>query len=465
MNTLKTPHPVDIKSVKLRLNPTASWGHEILPDGSRAYFISGKEVAWEEYKKHILNIFADVRLFYFEIMDTSLSKKEGKVIHLNPHPVPYPEDILIHEIPDFLIKPKTLRDKVVKAGALELTEEEKIEYFFSESPVDFITAYFKSPHRGKYKVAGHLKDQQLKYTYPKDKTTQLSIFDNLLPHTKKLIEESTHTTREEIVEGIKLSPSEQKVIDSLCKLLHKGSQTNNPKDKEYYTGNLGAEITPYSGENTEAPRLGFTLYELTKEYKGGEYVGGKDIENVKKVLRELNNKQFLLSYIETIFKKDGGRIERKIEDFKKLIHILKLTETEYSNHNIELSKKEESIILLNPIFRRQIDSKFILYPEDINKRTIIAYGSHNVSEITFRLRDYLIRELSSKRYKPEFMLDKLYYFLAEKWMGEGRKKLVKGYVDKAMETCKALGLLKKHEITQGATGEQKVIFYLNKRWG
>lgn len=33
--------------------------------------------------------------------------------------------------------------------------------------------------------------------------------------------------------------------------------------------------------NTPAPKLAFTLYELTREYKGGETIGGKDVENVK----------------------------------------------------------------------------------------------------------------------------------------------------------------------------------------
>ena len=317
--------------------------------------------------------------------------------------------------------------------------------------------------KGKYKRSGHLTDQLLKYNYPKDNNAQLSIFDSLGDNTKKTIE-GLKIEVTEIVEGIKLSPSEQKVVDSLCKLLHDKSQSLDPKKSNYYTGNEDFELVNYSGDSTPAPKLAFTLYELTQEYKGGEYVGGKDIENVKTILTELDNKRFLLSYVETTKKKDGGRIERKIEDFKKLINIIKLSETEYSKENIELSKKEETVILLNPIFRRQIDSKFILYPNDINKRTIIAYGNHTISEITYKLRDYLMREHSSKRYEPEIYLDKLFYMLSEKWMRESRKKKVKEYTDKAIETVKALGLLIKYEIKQGETGEDKIIFSLNKDW-
>lgn len=319
--------------------------------------------------------------------------------------------------------------------------------------------------KGKFKRSGHLTDQILKYSYPKDR--QPSLFDNLQSDTLKDIEGSGVEVAE-IVEGIKLSPSETKVIDCLCKLLHQTSQTSDAKKEDYYSGNIGYELVQYGGDkgdkNTPAPKLAFTLYELTREYKGGETIGGKDVENVKQILTELDSKRFLLSYVETTRKTDGGRIERKIEDFRKLIHIVKISQTEYNKEDIELSKIEETVILLNPIFRRQIDSKFILYPNDINRRTIIAYGSHNLSDIALRLRDYLIRELSSKRYQPEINLDKLYYFLAEKWMRESRKKKVKEYTEKALETVKALGLLLSYEIKTASTGEPKVVFNLNKEW-
>jgi hypothetical protein len=314
---------------------------------------------------------------------------------------------------------------------------------------------------GKFKRSGHLTDQMLKYDYPNDSKTQLSLFDNLENNTKKAIGEVKRT---EIVEGIKLSPSQTKVIDCLCKLLHESSQTLEPTNENYYLGNKGYDIVDFSGGKTPAPKLAFTLYALTKEYKGGESINGKDLQNVNQILTELDNKKFLLRYVETAQTKGGGRIETKIEDFRKLIHIVEISQTEFNNEGIELNKKEDIIIMLNPIFRRQIDSKFILYPNDINKRTIIAYGNHNVSDITLRLRDYLMRELSSKHYKAEIYLDKLYYLLAEKWMRESRKTKIKDYTIKALETVITLGILKSYEIKTGATGEAKIIFTLNKDW-
>ena len=134
----------------------------------------------------------------------------------------------------------------------------------------------------------------------------------------------------EIAEGIKLSPSEQKIIDSLCKLLHYKSQTTEPTKNNYYSGNEGFELVDYGGDKrTQAPKLAFTLYELTQEYKGGEAISGKDVENVKTILQDLSSKRFLLSYVETTSKKDGGRIERKIEQFQKLIDIISVHKGKY----------------------------------------------------------------------------------------------------------------------------------------
>jgi hypothetical protein len=416
-----------------------------------------------------------VEYIYIAVRDAKKSQETGKIEFINPHRNRKNlanKLLLVIEISNSIYPPEYI-NLILKKPAIKVTKKVKEAYLRSSDPWEFLFTYvlnpFKVAHRepekpGKFKKAGHLVDQQLKYSYPKDQTPQLSIFDVLEDGTKKDIE-IAGVEVSEIVEGIKLSPPETKVIDCLCKLLHHNSQTSDPQKEDYYSGNIGYELVQYGGDNTPAPKLAFTLYELTKEYKGGEAISGKDVENVKQILTELDNKRFLLSYIETAHKKGGGRIERKIEDFRKLIHIIQISQTEYSKENIELSKKEETVVLLNPIFRRQIDSKFILYPDDITRRTIIAYGSHNLSEITLRLREYLLRERSSKRYEPKISQDKLYYLLAEKWMRESRRKKVKEYTDKALETVKALGLLLSYEIKPGSTtGEPVIHFRINKDW-
>ena len=93
--------------------------------------------------------------------------------------------------------------------------------------------------KGKFKRSGHLTDQILKYNYPKDR--QPSLFDNLQSETLKDIEVAGVEVAQ-IVEGIKFSPSETKVIDCLCKLLHETSQTSDAKKEDYYSGNMGYEL-------------------------------------------------------------------------------------------------------------------------------------------------------------------------------------------------------------------------------
>ena len=315
----------------------------------------------------------------------------------------------------------------------------------------------------KYRRSGHLQDQLLKSSYP-DKAIP-TLFDSLQAQTQQKIElEGVNTS--ELIVGIRLSSTESKIVDCLCKLLDENSQTEDASKDSYYSGNNDYEIVDYGGDaETPAPKLCFTIYELTKEYKGGEAPSGKDMENVKQILTGLSERKFLLSYSETTLKKGGGKTVRKIEEFRKLIHTVNISETDYSPEDVELSKREEIVVTLNPIFRRQIDKKYISYPSDITRRTILAYGSHNVSDMAIRLRDYLLREFSAKRYFPEITAKRLYYTIADKWMKEGRRKKVKEYTDKAIETVINLGLVTSYELKNSTkTGDSKYVFTLNKDW-
>ncbi len=406
-----------------------------------------------------------VDYIYLQILDTKKKTETGEYVWYNPtkeNAKVSGKALLVIELPDFLFNKETL-NAILKEPAIKVTKELKEAYILSEQNIDFILEYYKQPKRGKFRRSAHLIDQMLKYDYPKDKSTQLSIFDNLLESTKKDIE-VVDIKRDALVEGIKLSPSQTKIVDCLCMLLHETSQTKDPQKEDYYTGNMAYELMEYIGsEKTPAPRLAFTLYEITKEYKGGESVSGKDVENVKQVLYELDNKLFLIRYTETTIGSKGEYIKKEYEGFRKLINLDKASISEGVG-NVEEYKNSQVVVLLHPIFRRQINSKFINTPTDILRRTIIAYGSHNVSDIALRLREDLMRAHSGKHYTYEIGQERLYYLLSEKWMKEGRRKKVKEYTEKAIETAKALGLLLSHEIKPDAKGGYKVVFTLNKNW-
>lgn len=321
--------------------------------------------------------------------------------------------------------------------------------------------------RGKFKAPGHFIDQKLKYNQPG--AIQPTLFDMLAKQTQdKIIKAGVSL---ELInkrgEGIKLSRGEYKLIDCICELLHEKSQNSSPDKENYYTGNQEAQVVPWGRGSGMAPKLAVTLYELTKKYKGGDSVGGQDIENVRTLLIGLEEdpeKRALIRYTRETQNAKGGRTKDEVEEFQSLLKLQNIRRTEYSPQDIVTSQKEEVAILLNPIFRDQIETKFVTYPKDINRRMIQAYGNQNISEIAYRLRDWLARALSSKNLTPEINLENLYWTLAEDYMRGSRRKLVKDFTDKAIETVKRLGLLEKHEITTGKSGQQKVKFYLNKEW-
>ena len=326
--------------------------------------------------------------------------------------------------------------------------------------------------RAKFKRSGHLTDAILRYD-KKGADGQLDLFD-LLTLTRETKEKITSTGAElEMISrrgtGITLSKGEHKVIDCLTELLHETSQTAEPKNKDYYVGNKDTQVVEYGGKGQRAvaPKIAVTLYELTKKYKGGEAISGKDVENVRKLLVGLGDdpdKKVLIRYTRELKTATGNRVKEEVEDYQNLIKVLNLRRTEFNDKDVTTSQREEIVIVLNPIFRDQIESKFILFPKDIVKRMIDATGTHNIPEITYRLRDWLARAHSAKNYTPEIGLDKLYLTVAGEYMKESRKKLAKQYTDKAIEAVIKLGLLVSYEIKTGQGGELKIVFTLNKDW-
>ena len=316
-----------------------------------------------------------------------------------------------------------------------------------------------SPNKGggeKVKHSRNLISVKLQYNNQAD-GTQLSIFDVLTPITQEKIIKTGSEVEFKNRKGAKvnLTKGEYKVIDCLAELLHEKSQHINPKAQGYYSGNEPAELVIYGGKTQTggdrkayAPKLSVSLYDLTKKYKGGEYVAGSEIKEISRLLTGLADdpaKKVLIRYSRVTAKTDGGMITDTIEEYDNLIKILKITRVETSKNNQNTSQKEDTIIQLNPVFREQIGNKFVLFPKDIVRRMIEATGTHNIPESTYKLRDYLARELSYQNYNPEIGLNKLYWMLADEYMKQSRKKLVKQFTDRAIEAVIKLGLLTKLE--------------------
>lgn len=311
-----------------------------------------------------------------------------------------------------------------------------------------------------YLRAGHFVDQSLKYDYPYNKTAPL--FENLSSTTiTKIKEDNKELTQ--IIEGINLSAGEYKLIDAITKIYYEKSDTKNSDSKKKFLGNLGGDSSRYySGERALYPKMTFTLYELTKEYVGiKKRITGKDLKNVEAIIRDLDSRRFLVKYEErTKLEGKNKTIIRAIEDYIKLIHIAKVTEED----NLTGERKDLDIeIILSPIFRNQIESKYVIYPKDIANRTIEAYGNSRVPERIYKLRDFLMRLISNPRMNREITLSRLFYLLDSPAMKNNNIKRARENTKITLETMIKLGLLKEYKIEPSkTTGEDKVIFILNE---
>jgi len=339
--------------------------------------------------------------------------------------------------------------------------------FSPQDLIDFIENSKKEKKTQKYRQSGHLVDEKLKYF----KENQMSLFDLLTPETKRKIEESQLEVK---AEGIKLTTAENKLIHALNLILHEKSD-KNPKSENFYSGNVPSQIVEYGQNKHKAAVLKFKPCELYKAYMGKEEYSGADIAYINNILYQLESKRMLIKYDRIKKVKNGNKTETlidRIEDFQSLIKIIlfipDLTEEERdlldSGKNEIRENKGEFVIALNPIFTDQIDTKFIEFPLDTNRRLIIAAGGHNkVTSSMHTLMEWMLRDLSAKRYKTEMNNENLPHMLGlENCLKQGRKKRLQERIEKDVQAMINLGLVTQVEKKPNTTGGLKWVFHLNK---
>lgn len=385
------------------------------------------------------------------------------------------------------VKAKELKEWEKETAAIKNLNKEQHETFKSaleqvgkekeltrKEIVTLIEEIRKPRKSKKVRQAGHFADCKLQYNYPQDH--QPSLFDLLSPTAKEKLE--TSSTEIKAI-GIKLTPSEDKLINAIYKLLQDKSENHDEKSELFYGGNEPGQIIPYgthNGKQQEARSVFLRVKpaELYKEYLGDDNYSGKDIANIKSVLYGISEKKFLIIYDRKRKVKNGNKTENRtdrIEEFQNLIKIVSYIEDMTDKEVDSLEKGEstvreqkgELIIALNPLLTDQINSKYIEYPTDINKRTMIASGGHlHVTESINSLRDYMLREISNKRYKCEINADRLPYVLKlENYVKSHRKKLINERINGAIKSVRNLGIIINHEIQHGALGQPKYVFFLN----
>jgi len=323
----------------------------------------------------------------------------------------------------------------------------------------------------KYRQSGHLIDQKLKYQQPQH---QPSLFDVLLPETKQKIEESRIEVK---AEGIKLTYAENKLIHALNFLLCEKSQNSDSKSETFYAGNAPSELVPYGvpDQKAKAAVLKFRPAELYKAYIGSDDYSGADVKGIINTLHQLESKKVLIKYDRVKKVREGNKtttLTDRIEDFQSLIKVVSFIPNLSDKEKASLDEGDNSIrdargeiiIALNPIFIDQIDTKFIEFPEDTNRRLVIAAGGHNKVTASMNiLMEYLLREISAKRYRAEINEDKLPYILGlEKYVTQKRKKLLQERIEKDVQAIINIGIILSYEKIPNAIGGTKWVFHLNK---
>lgn len=387
----------------------------------------------------------------------------------------------------FTIRAKELNEwETETAGAKKLDKEQHVtltKLFKNFGPEKQLTRQeivqmieeVRKPKRKlrKYRQAGHLVDQKLSC---KNQDPQLSLFDSLSPETKKKIEESR---LEVTAEGIRLTYTENKLIHALNLLLCEKSQNSDPKADNFYSGNAPSELVYYGAANQQAiaPVLKFKPAELYKAFMGSDEYSGADIKFIKNVIVQLESKKVLIKYDRVKKVKEGSTVKTltdRIEDFQPLIRVISFIPDLSGDEKAALDagdsaireSRGEIIIALNPIFRDQIDTKYIEFPEDTNRRLVIAAGGHKMVTAGMQaLMEYMLREMSNGRYDPQLNEDTLVRVLGMgKYMKEKRKKLLSERIDKDIQAIINMGIIQSVEKKSNSTGGMKWVFHLNKEY-
>jgi hypothetical protein len=293
---------------------------------------------------------------------------------------------------------------------------------------------------------------------------QPELWDELLPEVKSKIEATEGVTIQMINQkgvGIFLNSTEHKLLDCICLLLHEKSQNADPSKTNYYKGNPRPENKVLEIANAETPFLNVTMHEVAKLFNGGVAPGGDVIKTVRNALHSLSNdvdKKALIEIKKRVERKGAGGT-LKIRDYT---HLIKVRSAELTMDSGESSK--ETLIALHPIFRDQIEKYFTLLPTDINQRMINAAGSRKISEVTYRLREYLVNQLSFGNLETEIGESKLYWMLNEKYMKNRKGSEVRRQFQESVEIVKKIGLLDNCEVVEGVGGLPKVIFKMHQEW-
>ncbi|THH34535.1 hypothetical protein [Neolewinella litorea] len=310
----------------------------------------------------------------------------------------------------------------------------------SSSPlsIGFLRRVETKEERKLVKHSNHLLNSKTSSDrYDQEKQGALSLFEGLPQERQGELLEAKVT-----FVGVSLQPNEDRLLTAVLRLL---------SDTEYQ-GNQKPRRDRYSegGRKESYPVLEVTPHALFSAYVAKEDYSGKEQQNALKALGELLDKKFYWSYSR---KEDNGS-KSHVKHLGSLI-------TDYKEVNREDGKKLLELTI-NPVLVDQIDTHYVLYPEDIANRTAL-FCPGKVLPAVNRLRDYLALQVVYQKQKESIEVkigyEKLLYKLElDKYIKRRERKRAEEYFQRAIDTCKAAGAILSFEIKAGRTGEPTCCF-------
>ena len=306
--------------------------------------------------------------------------------------------------------------------------------------------------------------------------TRASDIADLQPEIKQAIAKNNQTL-ETVFEGVQVTRPEYELLLLIAKLKDEnfisiaekeGTELTTPDEKQY----LGL-----TRQIRSVKRILITPFELTKEYNGGRKPTGREIDALKEALTKLSKKKQLIRMQKTEFigkrwtktkagewKENTNKTVHEIPFFEELFTIQEtvVTSKTYKGKEITNEASRDALIIKpSPLFDEQIQNYFVTIPNDFRRRNIEA---KNNSLAFTKLQTYFIRQIKYGFLKDEILLDNLYLTIAPEMLEKSRHKRVKVDTNKALITCKEIGLLKSYSIVKNNKGKDKLLFELEKNW-
>jgi hypothetical protein len=350
-------------------------------------------------------------------------------------------------------------------------KEVKFLRYISENKERIIQWLENESKSNTFRKAGHLIDQQLKYQ--KQDRDQLDLFSIINNHElRNSLQQEVLLRESELELGIHLTPSQDRLVNALCRLLQEKNHPFNTDISHQLNSNQTYLAIPYGNITEKIPMLILEPHELYQAYLEKIDFSGKEMANIEQILEQTEKTRHLIVYEWRTKTKSGKILVDRIEQYQPLFAVDKIfpnmTEEEASmvakGDTETRRRKIKLLIKFNPIFIHQIESKYVLYPKDIHQRMTKAVGGdpRKITPAMITLRDHCLRALSNKQRKIEINQAKLPFLMKlDNYVKAGRRKDVEKKIQESFQVCKEIELIDRWEEEIGANNQIKIGIYLN----